>query len=150
LVKCNIPRSATNIGDAAYKFVPAEMVLDCPNLKSLGRRAFQNSGLTEILNMGGVTQLKSNDGSGIGVFEGCTKLSIATLPSTMTNMGGRAFAKCTALHTIISYATTPPVGTNIFASGSSAINIYVPSESVASYKAADGWSAYADTIYAIN
>jgi hypothetical protein len=47
-------------------------------------------------------------------------------------------------------ATNPPtIGIDVFKNTHANLVIYVPSESVDTYKAASGWSTYADRIQAI-
>ena len=81
-------------------------------------------------------------------------LSAITIPSTVTSIGSQAFFNCTALTTVTINATTPPTVSSssidaIFNNCSSLTTIYVPASSVDTYKAADGWSLYADLIRAI-
>lgn len=73
------------------------------------------------------------------------------IPSTVTSIGDRAFAGCTDLREVSVAATTPPtLGTRVFYNTSSNMVIDVPAESVEAYKAAPGWSDYADKIQAGN
>lgn len=94
-------------------------------------------------------------------FNGCSSLTALTFSSNLTGFGRRACSGCTNLTSFTCYATTPPkVGSfdggyrrcssdcKIF-DGCNNLTIYVPSESVASYKVADGWKDYADRIQAI-
>lgn len=82
-------------------------------------------------------------------FYFCTSLSSITIPSGVTSIGQGAFTNCRSLTSITIKATTPHY------LGSGAFNytndcpIYVPSESVETYKAASGWSGYASRIQAI-
>ena len=74
------------------------------------------------------------------------------LPSTLDTIGGRALsvsASTTDKITIISRATTPPEAGQIGLNVTSVEAIYVPAGSVDAYKAATGWSTYADLIQAI-
>ena len=59
------------------------------------------------------------------------------------------FYNCTSLTSVTIEATTPPtLGNNVFYN-TNECPIYVPSESVEIYKAANGWSNYASRIQAI-
>ena len=112
-----------------------------------------------------------NSGSWGGVFgrtnalsaeipEGITKIgnycfqfsdiSSVTIPSTVSEIGDQAFCFCNSLESITILATTPPtLGGGVFGNNKSGRKIYVPYESVDAYKAAEGWSAYAADIEAI-
>lgn len=81
-------------------------------------------------------------------------LSSITIPSTVTSVGSQAFYNCTALTNVTILATTPPtaqsgLSSGIFNNCNNLTAIYVPSASVNAYKAASGWSQYADLIQAI-
>ncbi len=82
-------------------------------------------------------------------FEGCTGLTSITIPNSVTSIGENIFNDCTGLTSITSENINPPIMNGFALSPISLENIYVPSESVDAYKAAAGWSAYADIITAI-
>ena len=74
-------------------------------------------------------------------------LSVLLLPSTLTSFGGStAFGDCRCLSEIHIKAVTPPTFSGISASRVGTFTIYVPTASVDAYKAASGWSTYADRI----
>ena len=80
-------------------------------------------------------------------FSTCTSLREIILPSTVTSIGNSAFSNCSSLTEIHIQATTPPtLGTNVFQSLPSNYVIYVPVGTSETYKAASGWSTYADHI----
>lgn len=82
-------------------------------------------------------------------FSKCYSLTSVTIPSSVTSIGTGAFQSCSGLTNITINATTPPtLGSNSVFSSSSC-PIYVPAESVDTYKAASGWSNYASRIQAI-
>lgn len=73
------------------------------------------------------------------------------LPASITNvagfaMWGRPLGNCSVF---VSRATTPPTCGN-YSIALSAAMIYVPDESVNNYKAAAGWSQYADRIVGLS
>ena len=93
---------------------------------------------------------------GNGAFEYCSGLTSVTIGSGVTNIGSSAtyigaFYGCSSLTSITINATTPPTlyNTNVF-NDTNDCPIYVPSESVETYKAAEGWSDYASRIQAIS
>ena len=82
-------------------------------------------------------------------FHECNISSIV-IPSTIKSIGTNAFAKCYNLTSIICEANTPPVCKDYaiyIVAGKP--NIYVPANSLSKYKAASGWSTYADNIFPI-
>ena len=84
------------------------------------------------------------------MFSGIGRLTQIILPLTITTIGNNAFQNCKALTSFIIYAVSPPtLGTNVFRYVSPMPYIYVPSESVDTYKAASGWSSLASKIQAI-
>lgn len=90
-----------------------------------------------------ISQIKSN------AFFGCISIKNITIHENVTNIGDDAFYDCSNLKNIYIKSITPPtLGTQVFGSISS-FNIYVPSESVNTYKSATGWSSYANKIKAI-
>ena len=73
-----------------------------------------------------------------------------TIPSSVTLIDEYAFYGCSSLTSVIVLATTPPtLSFNAFTNNASGRKIYVPANSVNAYKAASGWSDYADYIEAI-
>ena len=87
-----------------------------------------------------VTKMNNN------VFQS-SGIVIITLPETITTYGSGVFYNCRFLQKVIIDAATPPtIGANMFLNCTALTGIYVPDASVAAYKAASGWSAYADRI----
>lgn len=77
-------------------------------------------------------------------------VTTATIPSSVTTIGGRFFRGAAYLTTLICEATTPPtLDTSYTLQGTSLTAIKVPSASVDAYKAASGWSTWASLITAI-
>ena len=117
------------------------------------------SGVTTIPNnvFQGCTSLSSiiipNNVTYIGqaAFQYCSGLTSVSIGSGVATIGHRAFYGCTNLQAIYSYATTPPalVYESVF-DDTNDCPIYVPSQSVDAYKAASGWSEYANRIYPIS
>ena len=85
---------------------------------------------------------------GYQAFSFSTLLETATIPSSVATIGEQAFYGCGYLASIKIKATTPPtLGNGALPSIISAI--YVPEESVDTYKSADGWKDFADRIQEI-
>ena len=110
-------------------------------LEYIGGRAFRNVANVPDLPEG-LTRMDIYACYGIGN-------SAISLPSTIETINNNVFGNCSHLTAITVKATTPPtLGNTVFASALE--NIYVPSASVAAYKAASGWSSYASLISAIS
>ena len=84
-------------------------------------------------------------------FSGCYSLTSITIPSTVTNIGVRVFYGCSSLTSVTCLATNPPTlaNANAFQGTNANLVIYVPSESVETYKTTNIWSTYASRIQAI-
>ena len=111
----------------------------------IGEWAFYGcSSLTSITIPNSVTTI------GQGAFFKCTGLTNVVIGNGITEIGDGAFELCESLISVTIHATTPPtLGINVFNSNVSGRKIYVPSASVAAYKAATNWSTYASDIEAI-
>lgn len=81
-------------------------------------------------------------------FRFCNSLTSLVIPENVATIGQSAFDSCGSLTNITVLATIPPtLGYNVFSSN--VTNIYVPAESVDTYKSASGWSSYTNIISAI-
>lgn len=100
--------------------------------------------LSDVRISEGVTTFNDN------CFKQCSSLQSIVLPSTTSVMTHGVFNTCANLTSVTILATIPPTGVSgyTFASTPNAI-VYVPSESVDTYKAASGWSIWASRIQAI-
>ena len=139
--------SITSIGAQAFTntALGPSYVVSFPNLAdaTLADRIWANSGIERVENLGRITKLdKTANGSSFG-----SSVKFVRLPSTLTEMQGYAFYKCTQLETIIVEAITPPtIQSTEFSQTNSTFIIYVPDESVEAYKAATNWTALASRI----
>ena len=83
-------------------------------------------------------------------FSRCTHLESVKIPSSVTSIDNYAFYYCSSLESLTIYATTPPtLGSLVFEGTSDNLKIYVPAESVETYKTASRWSNRASQIEAI-
>ncbi len=87
---------------------------------------------------------------GENAFSECGSINSITLPETITSIGYAAFYRCGELSSVTVRSITPPsVWSNSFKETHANLVIYVPAESVDTYKSASGWSDYASRIQAI-
>lgn len=102
---------------------------------------FQYCYSLKTVDINGITALNDN------IFYACHSLEQITLPSTLTAIKNNVFNGSIRLREIHVEATAPPtLGTNVFNGLPSDYIIYVPVGYGATYKAASGWSTYADHI----
>ena len=104
--------------------------------------AFYNcSGLASITIPDAVTSIGSS------AFSGCSGLTSINIPDGVTSIGSYAFSGCSGLTSVYCRPTTPPtLVASAFYTNASDRKIYVPTSSADAYKAAEGWSDYADAI----
>lgn len=148
LTDLTIPDSVTAIGD--YAFYQCYKISDLTlsnSLTRIGAHAFQFcESLTEVTIPDSVTIIE------VYGFEGCENLSSVTLGCGLKTIESYAFYNCDKLSSIYSKAITPPSFDyhSIFSTEVSGRKIYVPMESVTTYKSRYGWRDYADEIVGYN
>lgn len=120
--------TADMLGDISS--IASYLFSDCDSLESI-----------EIPNS--VTRIRDH------AFKHCVSLGSIEIPAGVILISDEAFNMCSALKSVTVLATNPPsLGQSVF--GYAGIQaIYVPSESVDTYKAASGWSVLESKIQAI-
>jgi len=112
------------------------------NSDSIGNNTF--SGCTKMTSFtigSGITSV------GVSALDGCISLTSVTIPDSVTSIGNNAFSGCSNITEVTVNATTPPsLGTDAFEAN---YTIYVPCDSVDTYKEAENWSDYASYIEGI-
>ena len=80
---------------------------------------------------------------GGAAFADCSSLASVEIPATVNLISGMAFYMCSSLTSLTVLAITPPaLVQQAFEGTSNDLIIYVPAESVDTYKAAENWSSY--------
>lgn len=148
LIDITIPDSVTYLGIMAC--------MNCSSLKSIrlpkgltswGNGCFEgDTSLTEVIFPDGFSYPLIPDYT----FYDCTALPSITIPAIIKSIYGYAFSGCKSLSVVTVLSATPPtLGSGVFTNCAALAHINVPAESVAAYKAAAGWSSYADIIEAM-
>ena len=116
-------------------------------LRHGGRLYINGAEVTELTIPSDITTLY------LAAFAGCSSITSVTIHENITQIRPYAFGYCNNLKTVYCESTTPPAISrssggywNGFIRNASGRLIYVPRASVDAYKAADGWSDYANYI----
>ena len=134
-----IPAQVTSIGIAAFKDCEGMKTIHLPNrLSSIEVETF--SGCTSLQGIEIPQTVKSISRQ---AFSYCSTIATVTIPPLVENMGIRAFEHCSSLRTVYCYPIVPPQGNGSndsgFFTGCSSLTIYVPAESVSTYKSHIDW-----------
>ena len=141
VTELTIPSDVTTINDYAFLNCSSLTSVTIPeSVTSIGNNAFYNcDSLTSVTIPESVTSI------GNFAFFDCASLTSVTIPNSVTSIGHSAFSYCRKLTTVYCKPITPPTGgSSMFStSGTTPLQIYVPTNSVNAYKAAKYWSDYA-------
>lgn len=167
LTSITIPASVTEIASQAFAGSGLTSITIPSTVTTLGSSAFNNCaslahidiqahvieipvGFAEESGRTSVTLPDTVETIGRSAFISArANLTEITIPASVTSIGDYAFAQNEAMMTVTCLAATPPtLGRNVFALTTGSV-IKVPAASVAAYKVASGWSAWADEIVGI-
>ena len=136
----------TSIGASAFRYCASLTSVTIPDsVTSIGGEAFSYcTALTSIIIPDSVTSI------GWYSLSSCISLTHVNIPDSVNRIADGTFRGCAKLTSVTIYATTPPALANSGAFlDTNNCPIYVPSASVAAYKTATNWSAFADRIFEI-
>jgi hypothetical protein len=143
LSSITIPNGITTLTSGFLSGCTSLTSVTIPNsVLSIGRSAFQNSGLTSITIPNSVTSIDAD------AFLNCFELLSVTIGDGVTSIGSKSFAACTKLTDVYCLAKVVPT-TNSDAFTSSFIDRYtlhVPAALIESYKSTAPWSGFKDII----
>ena len=136
------------------RFVPARLFFGLTAIKkaelpnniiSVGQLAFYYCTNLQTVTFGDSFETPSPE-----CFSYCSAITEITLPETVTAIGYQAFYRCTGITSFTILATTPPeLSLNNQTFYGTTFPIYVPAESVDTYKTATNWSTWASRIQPI-
>ena len=144
----DIPQTVTTIGQSAFARCNSLVSFTGKYATSDGRCLIKDNTLIGFA-MAGLTSFAIPDGVttiGASAFFYCDQLESIAIPSSVKTIEEYAFNRCSGLSEITVLPATPPVAGDYFLSNTGTGPIYVLAASVDAYKAADGWSTYADRI----
>ena len=144
LTNIAIPNGVTSIGDYVFNGCRSLTSITIPDsVTSIGDSAFAScSSLKSITIPDSITRIKGY------TYSGCSSLTSVTIPNSVTRIDSDAFARCSTntelggTYTIL--ATTPPTIQSRVFQFTKINKIIVPKGTLAAYKSATNWSAYAD------
>ena len=155
LAEYAIPDNVTKIGESAFHDCQSiTSVIIGNSVTTIGEGAFNNcDNLTSATIGDNVIEIGEN------AFLNCDTLTSVIIGDSITTIGRAAFWACTTLTSVYCKSTTPPsLDSLVFqyyddnVGGYCNLNcrIYVPTESVDTYKSASSWGEYADAIVGYN
>lgn len=157
-----IPNTVTSIDNYAFHSSQYLKTINIPDgVVSIGSSVFASSNLESATLPLGLTNISDE------LFRDCAKLKTVVLPNGListgkysfsgtaidtvdipqgvTSIGARCFHDCTKLKSITCHAINPPtVGTYAFTNVNKSIPVFVPNESLQSYKTKSGWKDFTD------
>lgn len=135
-----------SIAETLYLNGQPTTTLSIEDTETIAPRAFY--GCTSIATLKTDDKLRT---IGEEAFRGCISISSVELSSEITEIAGRAFMGCKALSSVACNAVTPPsLGDKyVFDYNADGRKIFVPAESLNTYKEHSDWNRYADSIEAI-
>lgn len=112
------------------------------SVEKIGNLAFAGSDIKNVIITNNVETIS------YGAFMDCTSLTSVEIPNSVTTIEDYAFYGCSALKEIHAQGATPPTlpSTAFENVSTAAVTLYVPRDSKNAYKAATGWSVFANVV----
>lgn len=163
-----VPAAVTEIGEGAFTGTGITSITIPATVTTLGTNLLQGCvNLATIDIQANVTEIPDQFAQGSGrtsvtlpdtvetigdsaFSSDRANLAEITIPASVTSLRDHAFAQNKSMYTVTCLAATPPtLGRNALIMDTINTTIKVPAASVAAYKVASGWSAWADKIVGI-
>lgn len=148
LAYCGNLSSVTFESGSELSAIPDGCFIGCGKLQSIvipsGVTSIGNSAFRACTSFDAVTLPDALTTIGDSAFSG-TSLTTISIPSGVTSIGNDSFVYISTLTTVYALNPTPTTFASYaypFGFSTSNLTIYVPSESVSAYEAADGWNKY--------
>lgn len=158
-----IPSSCTTLGVHCFygctKLTEANLHDD---ITTFGDRCFYNCRLVTVIIPKGVTTIPvscfgnnstlesvsiHNQVTSVGASSfSSAKMTIIDYPGSVVSIGNQVHEYGHLVSMIVRASVPPAIGSNVFRYGTTPSSIYVPDGSVDTYKAANGWTSYANKI----
>lgn len=136
----DIPNSVTTMGNTVFSGCTAlETVTLSKSMDILPTSTFNKcSALKEVYIPESYKTLN------FGAFHSCSKLAKVILAASVDSIGDYVFYNNTSMSKIYSMNTVPPKapGSKVFSGVPAIVAVFVPSESLSLYQAADGWKNF--------
>ncbi len=140
-----IPDNVSSIGDGAFRGCSSLAEFNGKFASEDGRCLIVNGVLNSFAPSGSKQYIIPDSVSSIGnsAFQFCETLTSVLIPKGVTSIGEKAFSDCSSLVIVGCKSTVPPnVNEDTFEGNAYERKIYVPNESVESYKSALYWDYY--------
>lgn len=134
--------NVTNIGSGAFSRGTIKNICGLDKLETVGSVAFEYCSAWE-----NEVYLPSIKSLGYRSFYGCSSLKHVILGPNLTELGGQVFWFSRGLIDVTFLSVTPPTGVDQQTfEGCNNCLIYVPDESLETYKTTEGWSQFSSRI----
>ena len=144
LTSVTIGESVTHIGNGAFRFCSSLSSVTINSDAIVSEDYKYDDNISDIFGSQVTEYIIGNHVKGIGfsAFSGCSATSV-TIGDSVTSIGEWAFKDCSSLTSITCKAATPPtVDYYTFSNVSTSIPVYVPCESIQSYREHNQWGRF--------
>ena len=145
LTSVTIGESVTHIGNGAFWFCSSLSSVTINSDAIVSEDYKSDDNISDIFGSQVTEYIIGNHVKGIGrsAFRDCSSLTSVTIGESVTSIGESAFSGCSSLTSITCKAATPPtIGGWTFNNVSTSIPVYVPCESIQSYREHNQWGRF--------